>query len=29
MAMGKRKSNEQSPLFIAAAKLPQSAGHPF
>src|SRR5271154_1824649 len=29
MAMGKRKSNDQSPLFVAAAKLPQSAGHPF
>jgi transposase len=29
MAMGKRKSQEQTPLFVAAAKLPQSAGHPF
>ena len=29
MAMGKRKSHRQQPLFIAAADLPQSAAHPF
>ncbi len=29
MAMGKRKSHDQQPLFIPAAKLPQSAAHPF
>ena len=29
MAMGKRKSHQQQPLFIATAKLPQSAAHPF
>jgi transposase len=29
MAMGKRKSHPQQPLFIATAKLPQSAAHPF
>jgi transposase len=29
MAMGKRKSHQQQPLFIAAADLPQSAAHPF
>ena len=29
MAMGKRNSHQQQPLFIAAADLPQSAAHPF
>jgi transposase len=29
MAMGKRKSDDQQPLFIPTAKLPQSAAHPF
>jgi len=29
MAMGKRKSHDQQALFIATAKLPQSAAHPF
>src|SRR5277367_4597543 len=29
MAMGKRKSHDQQPLFIPTAKLPQSAAHPF
>jgi transposase len=29
MAMGKRKTHQQQPLFIAAADLPQSAAHPF
>src|ERR1022692_2942199 len=29
MAMGKRKSFDQQTLFILAAKLPQSAAHPF
>ena len=29
MAMGKRKSHQQQPLFIAAADLPQAAAHPF
>jgi transposase len=29
MAMGKRKSHQQQPLFIAAADLAQSAAHPF
>src|ERR1035441_3601985 len=29
MAMGKRKSHDQQTLFIATAKLPQSAAHPF
>jgi transposase len=29
MAMGKRKSEQQQPLFIAAADLAQSAAHPF
>ena len=29
MAMGKRKKHQQQPLFIPAAKLPQSAAHPF
>jgi transposase len=27
--MGKRKSDDQQPLFIPTAKLPQSAAHPF
>ena len=29
MAMGKRKSNQQQPLFIPTVDLPQSASHPF
>jgi transposase len=29
MALGKRKSESQSILFISAAQLPQSAAHPF
>jgi transposase len=29
MAMGKRKTHQQQPLFIAAADLPQSVAHPF
>jgi transposase len=29
MAMGKRKSEQQQPLFVAATSLTQSAGHPF
>lgn len=29
MAMGKRKSHQQQPLFIAASDLPRSAAHPF
>src|SRR5208283_973059 len=29
MAMGKRKTVDQQPLFVAASKLPQSAAHPF
>ena len=29
MAMGKRERDLQPPLFIPAARLPQSAGHPF
>jgi transposase len=29
MAMGKRKSHQQQPLFVAAADLPRSAAHPF
>ena len=29
MAMGKRKSHQQQPLFIAAGDLPQSVAHPF
>ncbi len=29
MAMGKRKSQQQQPLFVAAADLAQSAAHPF
>ena len=29
MAMGKRKTHHQQPLFIAAADLPRSAAHPF
>ena len=29
MAMGKRRREEQPALFIATAKLPQSAAHPF
>jgi transposase len=29
MAMGKRKSEQQQPLFIAASELAQSAAHPF
>lgn len=29
MAMGRRKSNPQSPLFVVAADLPQSSAHPF
>jgi transposase len=29
MAMGKRKTDPQQPLFVPAASLPQSAGHPF
>jgi len=29
MAMGKRKRDEQSSLWIAATALPQSGGHPF
>ena len=29
MAMGKRKKHNQQILFVAAAKLPQSAAHPF
>jgi transposase len=29
MAMGKRHRQEQEPLFISAAELPQSPGHPY
>jgi len=29
MAMGRRKSHSQSPLFVIASDLPQSAAHPF
>ena len=29
MAMGKRKTVDQQPLFVAAGKLPRSAAHPF
>jgi transposase len=29
MAMGKRRTHQQSTLFIAASDLPQSASHPF
>jgi transposase len=29
MSMGKRKSQQQGVMFIAAAQLPQSGGHPF
>jgi transposase len=29
MAMGKRKSHQQPPLFIVAADLPQTPAHPF
>jgi transposase len=29
MAMGKRKSEQQQPLFVAATSLAQSAAHPF
>jgi transposase len=29
MAMGKRKSEQQQPLFVAATNLAQSAAHPF
>ena len=29
MAMGKRKKHSQQPLFVAAARLPQGASHPF
>jgi transposase len=29
MSMGKRKAHDQQSLFIATAKLPQSAAHPF
>ena len=29
MAMGKRKSHPQQPLFIVAADLPQTPAHPF
>ena len=29
MAMGKRKQQRQEALFIAADRLPRSAGHPF
>ena len=29
MAMGKRKSQQQPPLFISAVQLPQSVSHPF
>jgi transposase len=29
MAMGKRKSHQQQPLFVAAVDLPQSTAHPF
>src|ERR1035437_3264641 len=29
MAMGKRKTNRQEPLFIVAADLPRTPAHPF
>lgn len=29
MAMGRRKRERQEPLFVSAADLPRSAGHPF
>ena len=29
MAMGRRKRERQEPLFLTAAELPKSAGHPF
>ena len=29
MAMGKRRREEQEPLFVSSAELPQTAGHPY
>ena len=29
MAMGRRRSERQEPLFVTAENLPKSAGHPF
>jgi transposase len=29
MAMGRRKADRQERLFVAAAELPKSQGHPF
>jgi hypothetical protein len=29
MAMGRRKTHQQSPLFVSAIDLPRSAAHPF
>jgi transposase len=29
MAMGRRRTHQQPPLFVSAASLPQSAAHPF